>query len=66
MSERDNSFPDDVPVADAAEQLRSTADSPDDDKDAGRPDELPLEASAADWHEQQETVLLDDEQEQSG
>lgn len=65
MPERDDTFPDDVPIADAAEQLRSTVDSPEDDKYAGQPGELPLEASPADWQEQQETVVIDDELEAS-
>ncbi|MFV8315620.1 hypothetical protein [Mycobacterium sp. 23] len=65
MSERDNTFPDDVPIADAAEQLRPTTDLSDDDEYEGGPAELPLEASAADWQEQQETVVIDDEPEDS-
>ncbi len=65
MSERDNIFPDDVPIADAAEQLRPTTDFPDDDEYEGGPAELPLEANAADWQEQQETVVIDDEPEDS-
>jgi hypothetical protein len=65
MADRDNTFPDDVPVADAAEQLRPTADPLEDDEYPAEPGELPLEASPADWQEQQETVVLDDELEQS-
>ena len=65
MSERDNIFPDDVPWADAAEQLRSTADWPEEEEVAGQPGESPLEASAADWQEQQQTVVIDDELEGS-
>ena len=66
MSDRDSTFPDDVPLADAAEQLRLTADSPEDDEHPEQPAaELPLEASAADWQEQQEVVVIDDESEES-
>lgn len=62
MPEPGNAFPDDVPIADAAEQLQSTADSPDDDEYLPQPaDEIPLEASVPDWQEQQETVVLDAE-----
>jgi hypothetical protein len=65
MAERDNIFPDDVPIADAAEQLRPTVEAPEDDEYVAEPAELPLEASPADWQEQQETVVLDDEPEES-
>ncbi len=65
MSERDNVVPDDVPWADAAEQARPTADSPEDEQYADEPADLPLEASAADWHEQQQTVVIDDQVEES-
>lgn len=65
MADRDNIFPDDVPVADAAEQLRPTEEPLEDDEYPAEPGELPLEASPADWQEQQETVVLDDELEQS-
>ncbi|MDP7702076.1 MULTISPECIES: hypothetical protein [unclassified Mycobacterium] len=65
MSERDNTFPDDVPIADAAEQLRSAVEPPEDEDYEPEPVEVPLEASAADWQEQQEIVVLDDEVEES-
>jgi hypothetical protein len=64
MHDRDDPFPDDVPVADAVEQQRPTADpmSDDDHESPARSEsEVPLEATVADWHEQQETVLLDPE-----
>ncbi|KZS82099.1 hypothetical protein A4G29_25295 [Mycobacterium kansasii] len=63
-------FPDDVPVADALEQLLPTADSPADDLSDGSDgavptwsqlDDVPLETTAYDWQEQRETVLMDDE-----
>lgn len=66
MSEPDSPFPDDVPTADAAEQWRSAADSPDDDDAARVSGEVPLEASPADWQEQQETVIIDDGYEEPG
>ncbi|MDQ2636621.1 MAG: hypothetical protein M3Y83_07085 [Actinomycetota bacterium] len=54
--------PYDVPVADAVEQQRP-ADSVPDEEDAlddqGRG--VPLESSASDWQEQQQTVDLDPE-----
>ena len=51
-------FPDDVPVADALDQERPTADSPpEEDPESG----VPLEATASDWQEQRETVLIDPE-----
>ena len=64
MDDRDNAIRDDVPIADAAEQQRSSADWLDEDH-AGRPaGDVPLEASASDWQEQQETVLIDPESEE--
>jgi hypothetical protein len=60
MRDSDGLFPDDVPVADAVEQQQPTADSPPDDPESG----VPLEASASDWQEQQETVLIDPELEE--
>lgn len=54
-------LPDDVPVADAVEQERSSEPEPDDDVAAGPSDNPPLEAEPADWQEQQETVDLADE-----
>lgn len=50
-----DSFPDEVPVADAVEQTRAAADVVgDEDPD---PDESPaLESDSADWQEQREVV----------
>jgi hypothetical protein len=65
MDDTDGVFPDDVPVADAVEQQRTTGGASSDDADdaTARFDEgdVPLEASAADWQEQHETVLSDPE-----
>ena len=64
MDESNGAFADDVPVADAVEQQRSTADSAFDDDDAPprmREADVPLETSASDWHEQRETVAIDPE-----
>jgi hypothetical protein len=53
-------LPDDVPVADAVEQQRDTAEPVlDEEASAGPPASPPLEASDADWQEQVETVDLD-------
>ncbi len=53
-------LPDDVPVADAADQQRPVSDSDVDEEDyAEPPSELPLEAAAADWQEQLESVAID-------
>jgi hypothetical protein len=64
MHDSDGMFPDDVPVADAVEQQRPTADSSS-DEDYARPrqpdSDMPLEATASDWQEQQESVLVDPE-----
>lgn len=61
MRDGDGLFPDDVPVADAVEQQQPTADSPpEEDRESG----VPLEATASDWQEQQETVLIDPELEE--
>jgi hypothetical protein len=58
MRDSDGVLPDEVPVADAVEQQQPTADSPpDDDPESG----VPLEATASDWQEQRETVLIDPE-----
>jgi hypothetical protein len=55
-------LPDDVPVADAIEQQRTTVDPvPDEEASAGPPDDAPLEVEPADWQEQLETVDLDPE-----
>ena len=57
----DGILPDDVPVADAVEQQRlATGPVPDDA--VGSPRDPPLEASAADWLQQRETVDLDAEE----
>ncbi|EUA10027.1 hypothetical protein I546_3933 [Mycobacterium kansasii 732] len=70
MGNSDDVFPDDVPVADAVEQLQPTGDSPSDDLSGGSDgadppwsqlDDVPLETTAYDWQEQRETVLMDDE-----
>lgn len=53
--------PDEVPIADAAEQPRSSPDSPEDDECGGQPAGLPPDASAGDWKEQQTSVVIDDE-----
>ncbi|QNI09431.1 hypothetical protein GAN17_12365 [Mycobacterium kubicae] len=68
MHETDGVFPDDVPIADAAEQERPTAEflsSSSDDDYVGPPHgDVPLEANPADWQEQEETVLIDPELEE--
>jgi hypothetical protein len=58
----DSELPDDVPVADAAEQQRPTSESvPDEEASAEPPADVPLEAAPADWQEQLEAVELDPE-----
>jgi hypothetical protein len=53
-------LPDDVPVADAVEQQRTTSEPvPDEEATAEPADEVPFEAAAPDWQEQLETVDLD-------
>lgn len=64
MHDRDAVFPDHMPLADAAEQQRSTADLLDGDYAAQHVGDLPLEASASDWQAQQETVPIDPELEE--
>lgn len=64
MNERE-SFPDEVPVADAVEQLRPASEpspeqSPMVPGDAGG---APLESNETDWHEQSQTVEDPDEDE---
>jgi hypothetical protein len=55
-------LPDDVPVADAVEQQRTTSEPvPDEETTAEPPDDMPLEAAPADWQEQLEVVELDPE-----
>lgn len=68
MPDSEGVFPDDVPIADAVEQQRPTSDSAsaddsDDDQVTSRryDGEVPLEATASDWQEQRETVLIDPE-----
>jgi hypothetical protein len=64
MHDSDGVFPDDVPIADAVEQQRPTADSSSDEGYASRrqaASDVPLEATASDWREQQESVLIDPE-----
>jgi hypothetical protein len=64
MHDSDGTFPDDVPVPDAVEQQRPTADLSFEENDAPRrqPDsDMPLETTASDWQEQQESVLVDPE-----
>ncbi|OBH98641.1 hypothetical protein [Mycobacterium sp. E2733] len=56
MRKSDDGFPDDVPVADAVEQQRGTAeDPPGGDPESG----VPLETPPPDWQEQRKTVLID-------
>jgi hypothetical protein len=56
-------IPDEVPVADAVEQQRPTADAMlgDEDLPAEPEPDVPLEATESDWQEQRETVLIDPE-----
>ena len=55
-------LPDDVPVADAVEQQRTTSEPvPDEEATAEPPADMPLEAAPADWQEQLEVVELDPE-----
>jgi hypothetical protein len=58
MSDTDGRFSDDVPVADAVEQQRPTADSPATVLVAA---DLPLEPAVSDWQEQPEPVDVDPE-----
>lgn len=60
-------LPDDVPVADAIEQQRATADPVPYEEAAHEPaDGVPLEANTSDWQEQREVVDLDPELEAFG
>lgn len=64
MQSSDGALPDDVPVADAVEQQHPTEGaSPDEDEQSSwQPEgDVPLEAPASDWQEQQEPVLIDPE-----
>ena len=58
MTERE-SFPDDVPVSDAVEQLRSVAEP----ADPATADAPPLESNESDWQEQRQVVGYPDEDE---
>ncbi|OBK21989.1 hypothetical protein A5635_22620 [Mycobacterium asiaticum] len=58
-------FPDDVPIPDAAEQQRPTVDSLfEEESEVQESGDVPLEADAADWQEQQRTVPVDPELEE--
>jgi len=60
MPDTDGVFPDDVPIADAVEQQRTTAASAAGEEGSSWEDsQVPLEASASDWQEQREAVLFD-------
>ena len=64
MQSSDGALPDDVPVAHAVEQQRPTAgaSSDEDELSSWQPEgDVPLEATASDWQEQQEPVLIDPE-----
>jgi hypothetical protein len=53
-------LPDEVPVADAVEQLRRPVEPVPDEESTAEPEpEVPLEAAPQDWQEQLETVELD-------
>lgn len=61
------SLPDDVPIADAVEQLRDlTATDTDIEATATGPDTPPLEAEAPDWQEQNDPVEIDPESDEYG
>jgi hypothetical protein len=67
MHDSDGIFPDDVPVADAVEQQRPTGHCSSDEDYASSwqtESDAPLEATSADWQEQQESVLIDPEYEE--
>lgn len=56
--------PYDVPVADAVDQQRPADPVPDDEDTADDQDRsVPLESSASDWQEQQQSVDLDPDRE---
>ena len=59
-------LPDDVPVADAVEQQRSTADPVPEEAPEEPADDVPLEATDADWQEQRERTDLDPALEEFG
>jgi hypothetical protein len=61
MHNSDGMLPDDVPVGDAVEQQRPTADSSSDEdyEPTWEPEsDAPLEVAPADWQEQQEPILI--------
>jgi hypothetical protein len=60
MTER-QSFPDDVPVDDAVEQLRSVAEPA--DPESVDDDAPPLESNESDWQEQRQVVEYPDQDE---
>lgn len=54
-----DSFPDDVPIADAVEQRRPAVQTPDSeliDAEPGTETEPPLESNESDWQEQRQVV----------
>jgi hypothetical protein len=62
VMQQSEELPDDVPVADAAEQRRTASEPvPDEEESVEPPDDVPLEAPPPDWQEQLETVDLDPE-----
>jgi hypothetical protein len=60
MTERE-SFPDDVPVGDAVEQLRSVTEPA--EQTSADADSPPLESNESDWQEQLQVVENPDEDE---
>ena len=60
MTPRD-SFPDDVPVADAVEQQRDAVDH--DEQVAVGDSAAPLESNESDWHEQRQVIEDPDQDE---
>lgn len=60
-------LPDAVPVPDAVEQRRDVAEAvPDDENPITDGNGFPLEAAAADWQEQNETVSADPDPDEFG
>lgn len=68
MRDTDGEFRDDVPLADAVEQQRSSVDPPFDEEAASstldETDEVGLETNVPDWQEQREEVPLDSDLEE--
>jgi hypothetical protein len=61
---RENDVPsDDVPIADAVDQHRDAIGAVPDEEEAAGLDDVPLEASGADWQEQHEVVVDPDSDE---